>query len=33
MVASLVQMAGLDRAVPDCTTLCRRRTTLAVQIP
>ena len=33
MVASLLQMANLDRAVPDCTTLCRRQKTLAVQIP
>jgi hypothetical protein len=33
MVASLVQMAGLDWAVPDYTTLCRRQKTLAVQIP
>jgi hypothetical protein len=33
MVASLVQMAGLDWAVPDYTTLCRSHKTLAVQIP
>ena len=33
MVASLLQMANLDWAVPDCTTLCRRQKTLAVQIP
>ncbi len=33
MVASLVQMAGLDWAVPDYTTLCRRHKTLAVKIP
>ncbi|MGL4290884.1 MAG: IS5 family transposase [Phreatobacter sp.] len=33
MVASLLQMAGLDWAVPDYTTLCRRQKTLAVQIP
>jgi hypothetical protein len=33
MVASLAQMAGLDWAVPDYTTLCRRHKTLAVQIP
>ena len=33
MVASLLKMAGLDRAVPDYTTLCRRQKTLAVQIP
>ena len=32
MVASLL-MAGLDWAVPDYTTLCRRQRTLAVQIP
>ena len=33
MVASLLRMADLDRAVPDYTTLCRRQKTLAVQIP
>ena len=33
MVASLLKMAGLDWAVPDYTTLCRRQRTLAVQIP
>ena len=33
MVASLLQMANLDWAVPDYTTLCRRQKTLAVQIP
>jgi len=33
MVASLLKMASLDRAVPDYTTLCRRQKTLAVQIP
>lgn len=33
MVASLLKMAGLDWAVPDYTTLCRRHKTLAVQIP
>jgi hypothetical protein len=32
-VASLLRMAGLNWAVPDCTTLCRRQKTLAVQIP
>jgi len=32
MVASLLKMAGLDWAVPDYTTLCRRQKTLAVQI-
>jgi hypothetical protein len=33
MVSSLLKMAGLDWAVPDYTTLCRRQKTLAVQIP
>ena len=33
MVASLLQMANLDWAVPDYTTLCRRQKTLAVHIP
>ena len=33
MVASLLKMAGVDWAVPDYTTLCRRQRTLAVQIP
>ena len=33
MVASLLKMADLNRAVPDHTTLCRRQKTLAVQIP
>ena len=33
MVASLLKMAGLDWAVPDYTTLCRRQKRLAVQIP
>lgn len=33
MVGGLLKMAGLDRAVPDDTTLCRRQKTLAVQIP
>ena len=33
MVASLLTMAGLDWAVPDYTTMCRRQKTLAVQIP
>ena len=33
MVASLLQMADLDGAVPDYATLCRRQKTLAVQIP
>lgn len=30
MVASLLRMAGLDWAVPDYTTLCRRQKTLTV---
>jgi hypothetical protein len=33
MVAGLLKMAGVDWAVPDYTTLCRRQRTLAVQIP
>ncbi len=33
MVASLLQLANLNWAVPDYTTLCRRQKTLAVQIP
>ncbi len=33
MAASLLKLAGLDWAVPDDTTLCRRQKTLAVQIP
>ena len=33
MVASLLKMADLGLAVPDCTTLCRRQKTPAVQIP
>ena len=33
MVASLLKMADLDWAVPDYTTLCRRKKSLAVQIP
>ena len=33
MVASLLKLANLDWAVPDYTTLCRRRKTLVVQIP
>ena len=32
MVASLLKMADLDRAVPDYTTLCRCQKTLAVRI-
>lgn len=31
--ASLLQIAGLDWAVPGCMTLCRSQKTLAVQIP
>lgn len=33
MVASLLCLAGLDRPVPDYSTLCRRQKTLKVQIP
>lgn len=33
MVASLLKMAGMDWAVPDYTTLCRRQKTLSVRIP
>ena len=33
MVRSLRKLAGLDWTVPDYSTLCRRQTTLAVQIP
>lgn len=33
MVANPLQMAGLDLVAPECTTLCRRQKTLAVQIP
>lgn len=32
-VASLLKLAGLDWPVPDCSTLCRRQKTLAVQLP
>ena len=32
MVASLLEMASLDWAVPDYTTPCRRQKTLAAQI-
>ena len=31
MVASLLQLAGLDWPVPDYSTLCRRQKTLKVQ--
>lgn len=33
MVAGLLKIADLDRAFPNYTTLCRRKKTLAVQIP
>ena len=33
MVASLLQMAGLDWPVPDYSTLCRRQKSLTVRIP
>ena len=33
MVASLLQLAGLDWVVPDFSTLCRRQKGLSVQIP
>lgn len=33
LVASLIEMAGLDWPVPDFSTLCRRQARLAVQIP
>jgi hypothetical protein len=33
IVASLLKLAGLDWAVPDDKTLCRRKKTRAVQIP
>jgi IS5 family transposase len=33
MVRALLKLAGLDRPVPDDSTLCRRQKTLAVQIP
>jgi len=33
LVASLIEMAGLDWPVPDHSTLCRRQARLAVQIP
>jgi IS5 family transposase len=32
-VASLLELAGLARPVPDFSTLCRRQKTLAVQLP
>jgi hypothetical protein len=33
MVASLLELAGLDWPVPDFSTLCRRQKTLTVHIP
>jgi hypothetical protein len=33
MVASHLELAGLDRPVPDFSSLCRRRKTLTVHIP
>lgn len=33
LVASLLEMAGLDWPVPDYSTLCRRQAKIAVQIP
>lgn len=33
LVASLIDMAGLDWPVPDYSTLCRRQARLAVRIP
>jgi hypothetical protein len=33
MVASLLKMAGLDWPVPDFSTLCRRQSTVTIQIP
>ena len=33
MVAGLLRQAGLDRPVPDYSTLCRRQKALEVQIP
>ena len=32
-VESLLRLIGLDWAVPDFSTLCRRQKTLAVNIP
>jgi hypothetical protein len=31
-MASLLELAGLDWPVPDCSTLCRRQRALAVQL-
>ncbi len=33
VVASLLRLVGLDRTVPDFSTLCRRQKTLSVTIP
>ena len=33
MVASLLELAGLDWPVPDFSTLCRRQRTVTIQIP
>lgn len=33
LVASLIEMTGLDWPVPDYSTLCRRQARIAVQIP
>jgi hypothetical protein len=33
MVESLLRLAGLDWAVPDFSTLCRRQKTVSIQIP
>ena len=33
LVASLIEMAGLDWPVPDYSTLCRRQARIQVQIP
>lgn len=33
LVASLIELAGLDWPVPDYSTRCRRQARIAVQIP
>ena len=33
LVASLIEMAGLDWPVPDYSTLCRRQARIQIQIP
>ena len=33
MVASLLELAGLDWPVPDYSTLCRRQKTVTIQVP